>query len=166
MLTKSVSRRELFRGLPSRRASGIYPPGASALGLSVCTGCNLCAEHCPTGVIVLVDGLPSVEFSLGECTFCGECRAACPEPVFEPAAAFRFPHIAAIADGCLAKQDVACQSCSERCPEQAIRFQPRLGGPFVPEINDQICTGCGACLQVCPVGAIVTKLRELEQVHV
>ncbi|WP_307236519.1 ferredoxin-type protein NapF [Pararhizobium capsulatum] len=166
MFTKSISRRDLFRGPSSRRASGIYPPGASALGLSACTGCNLCAEHCPTGIIVLVDSLPSVDFSLGECTFCGECRAACPEPVFEPDAAVRFPHVAVIASGCLAKQDVACQSCGESCPEQAIRFRPRLGGPFVPEFNEQICTGCGACMQVCPVGAIGTKPRALEPAHV
>ncbi|MDQ0318472.1 ferredoxin-type protein NapF [Pararhizobium capsulatum DSM 1112] len=165
MFTKSISRRDLFRGLPTRSAGGIYPPGASDLGLSTCTGCNLCAEHCPTGIIVLVDGLPSVDFSLGACTFCGECGTACPEPVFEPEAVFRFPHVAAIADSCLAKQDVACQSCGESCPVQAIRFRPRLGGPFVPELDDQICSGCGACLQVCPVGSIGTKPRALELVH-
>lgn len=159
----SISRRDLFLGSSSRRANRICPPGVSDRGLSACTGCNLCAEHCPTGIIVLVDRLPSVDFSQGECTFCGACRTACPEPVFEPA--FRFSHVAAIADGCLAKQDVACQSCGESCPEQAIRFQPRLGGPFVPALNEQICNGCGACMQVCPVGAIGTKPRETEPAH-
>lgn len=166
MRAEFISRRDLFLGSSARKSRGICPPGASSRSLQSCTGCGLCAEHCPTGIIGLINGLPSLDFSSGECTFCGECRTVCPEPVFEPDAVRRFPHAAVITDACLTKQDVACQSCGESCPEQAIRFRPRLGGPFVPELNEQICNGCGACLQVCPVGAIGTKPREQEAADV
>ncbi|WP_081930074.1 4Fe-4S dicluster domain-containing protein [Rhizobium sp. YR295] len=79
-----------------------------------------------------------------------------------PASGIARPDIATVTDACLAKQDVACQSCGESCPENAIRFRPRLGGPFLPDLDEQLCTGCGACLEVCPAGAIATKPRKLE----
>ena len=162
MRTEPISRRDLFLGRAAARKAGICPPGASAESLRACTGCGLCAERCPTGIIRLVDGLPSIDFSIGECTFCGQCAATCPEPVFATAPATRFAHAAVIGDACLARRNVACQSCGECCPEQAIRFRPRIGGPFLPELDETICSGCGACLGVCPVGAIGLHAREAE----
>jgi len=110
--------------------------------------------------------MPSIDFAFGECTFCGECSSVCPEPVFLTVKADRFPHVAVVGDGCLAKRHVACQSCGECCPEQAIRFRPRMGGPFVPELNEALCSGCGACLSICPVSAIGLQAREMEAADV
>ena len=62
--------------------------------------------------------------------------------------------IAAISDACLARAGVFCMSCRDACPEQAIVFSPRLGGAFLPEVAAAQCTGCGACLSPCPVGAL------------
>jgi ferredoxin-type protein NapF len=59
-----------------------------------------------------------------------------------------------IADHCLARQFVHCQSCGDVCPAQAIGFRPRLGGPPLPTISAARCTGCGDCLSVCPVDAL------------
>ncbi len=37
-----------------------------------------------------------------------------------------------------------------------------MGGPFQPEIDVDACNGCGACIAVCPVGAVsVTARQEL-----
>lgn len=163
MQTASLSRRELLLGRPTARAAIICPPGATIASLeATCTGCGLCAERCPTGIIALVGGLPSIDFALGECTFCGECSAACPEPVFEAEQATRFPHVAAIDDTCLARRGISCLSCGESCPVQAIRFRPRIGGPFEPELSAELCSGCGACLAVCPVNAIGLAPRKAE----
>ncbi|HXV30694.1 MAG TPA: 4Fe-4S binding protein, partial [Sinorhizobium sp.] len=96
----------------------------------------------------------------GECNFCGNCMRACPEPVFEAVETRRFAHVVAIAESCLARNDVACQSCRDSCPELAIRFRPRTGGPFLPEVDGDLCSGCGACIGICPVGAIHTRERE------
>lgn len=165
MGAQPLSRRELFTGRAVAKPVRIRPPGVSEPSLSACTSCGLCTERCPTGIIRLADGLPFVDFSRGECTFCGACAEACPEPVFTATDVRRFPHVAAIADTCLARRNVACQSCGESCPEQAIRFRPRMGGPFVPELDAAKCTGCGACLGNCPVDAIAIKMPEAEVAH-
>ncbi|MBB4279222.1 ferredoxin-type protein NapF [Rhizobium mongolense] len=164
MRAEPLSRRQFLVGSPVSRHARIPPPGASAEGLEACTGCGLCAERCPTGIIRLVDALPSIDFELGECTFCGACKSACPEPVFQPEPAKRFAHVAVVTEGCLAKKDVACQSCGESCPEHAIRFRPRIGGPFLPELREEMCSGCGACLKICPVAAIALRARDMEAV--
>lgn len=166
MRTEPISRRELFVGRSVARTPGICPPGATLESLDACTGCGRCAERCPSGIIRLSDGVPSIDFARGECTFCGECSAACPEPVFVLNNVTRFAHVAVVGDACLARNDVACQSCGECCPEQAIRFRPRIGGPFLPELNEAICSGCGACLTICPVGAIELQARDMETADV
>lgn len=159
-----TTRRELFFGRQAERKR-VPPPGVALDSLTACTGCGSCVESCPTHIISLVDKRPSLDFSGGECTFCGDCARACPEPVFTAEHVTRFAHVAAIGDGCLAQNYVACQSCRDACPEQAIRFRPRAGGPFLPEVDTDSCSGCGACIGLCPVGAIGTAARHEEGVH-
>lgn len=160
-MATSISRRAFFGGRQAAGFRRILPPGATAEGLLACNACGSCANACPTHIISLVDDLPSLDFSGGECTFCGECSKVCPEQVFQVPLLDRFPHIALITDSCLARDRVECQSCRDVCPEQAIRFRPQAGGPFLPALDDQLCNGCGACISVCPVAAI--KVRELSQ---
>jgi ferredoxin-type protein NapF len=62
--------------------------------------------------------------------------------------------IVTISDACLARAGVVCHTCGEACPEHAIRFPLRRGGPPLPIVGQDCCTGCGACVVVCPVGAI------------
>jgi Formate hydrogenlyase subunit 6/NADH:ubiquinone oxidoreductase 23 kD subunit (chain I) len=64
------------------------------------------------------------------------------------------PQAAEISDACLAMAGISCMACRDDCPEDAIRFVPRLGGPFTPAIDDAACTRCGACAGVCPTAAI------------
>ena len=59
-----------------------------------------------------------------------------------------------ISDACLARAGVLCQACGDACPERAIRFALRRGGPPLPDVDQDRCTACGACVPVCPVGAI------------
>lgn len=156
MRQEALSRRDFLRGGRQGEIARIRPPGIAEEALSSCTGCGKCVEHCPTGIVHLAHGLPMVDFSTGECTFCGACAQHCPEPVFCEPAATRFDHVIAIAASCLPFQRVDCQACRDACPTEAIRFRPVRGGPFVPDVIADACTGCGACISVCPVGAVST----------
>ena len=160
----NLGRRNFLQGR-TVPASGIPPPGASKDGLQACTGCAACVEACPTGIISLVRGYPALDFTIGECTFCGECANACPEPVFSGETPRRFAHAVAISSSCFAKSGIACQSCRDICPEQAIRFTPRIGGPFVPELDEDACSACGACIGVCPASAIGVSERGKADIH-
>lgn len=88
----------------------------------------------------------------GECTFCGACAEACPEPVFGDTG--HTAHRADITDDCLTHAGIACMTCRDTCPEAAITMQPRIGGPFLPRLEAASCTGCGACISACPADAI------------
>ncbi|MBL0372942.1 ferredoxin-type protein NapF [Rhizobium sp. KVB221] len=165
MLDSVETRRSLLFGLGRARPSGPLPPGATRESIGLCSGCGECAAGCPQRIIRMDNGAPTVDFSLGECNFCGECGARCPEAVFVTAHAMRFDHVARIEDHCLALNSVDCQSCRDVCPEMAIRFVPARGKPFQPTLDAARCSGCGACLSVCPVQAIGLSHQQAEAQH-
>lgn len=154
MTKTEITRRAFMAGyhLPQRRA--IVPPGLTRVSAETCGGCDTCASVCPSGIILLVDGAPTIEFRNGECTFCGACAEHCPKGLFDIGSVTRFDHTVSISSSCLALNNIECQSCRDVCPPGAIRFQPRRGGPFLPAIIAPDCTGCGACIAVCPSNAV------------
>jgi ferredoxin-type protein NapF len=155
---EGFSRRGFLTGRPAP-AFRPLPPGISMEALSACTGCGDCVAACPQQILLVAEGRVAVDFSLDECTFCGACATACPEPVFSDSRAMQ--HVAAISDACLARRGVTCMTCRDACPENAIRFAPRAGGPFLPVLDAGLCTGCGACIGPCPSNAIAARPREV-----
>ncbi len=96
-----------------------------------------------------------MNFSHGECTFCGQCASACrPGALVRNSDDAPWPYKASAGESCLARQQVECRSCGDFCPEGALRFPPRAGGPALPVLLEERCTGCGACQAPCPTGAI------------
>lgn len=151
---------------PVAQPEAVRPPWARAASVeAACTGCGACVPACPQGIITLDPAnRPALSFAAAECSFCGACAQACPEPVFDRALA-PFPHIVAIGPSCFATRGIVCESCSDACPESAIRFRPRLGGPALPELSADRCNGCGACIAACPSLAIAARPRTTEAVH-
>jgi ferredoxin-type protein NapF len=130
----------------------------------LCTQCEKCVASCEENIIVKGDGgFPEIDFTQGECTFCAACANACPEPLFikhDPALTVKPPpwsYHATISEQCLTYSNVSCQSCQDSCEPSAIRFQYTIGAPPTPEINLDACTGCGACVAICPSQAIGIK---------
>lgn len=157
MLAPSLQRRAFLRGRSAAEAP-LRPPWAGDEGdfLDACTTCSACVAACPAGVLVEGEGRhPVFDPSRGECTFCAACVEAC-----EPHA-LDFGHAdppwrlkARVAGACLTHRGVVCLSCRDVCSEAAIRFRP-AAGVSRPELDSERCTGCGACVSVCPASAIV-----------
>jgi ferredoxin-type protein NapF len=97
---------------------------------------------------------PIVSFDGNECTFCEKCAQACEEPVFDLSRAQAFELKATIKSGCLQEHGISCQSCRDTCPQSAIRVD-LTKRPFGRlKVDETACTGCGACLAVCPQDVI------------
>ena len=59
-----------------------------------------------------------------------------------------------IAEHCLARDKIYCESCRDVCEVGAIRFKLQSGQVPLPSIQMEACTGCGDCIRSCPVSAI------------
>lgn len=121
----------------------------------LCTRCGECARVCDTQIIVSGDGgFPTVDFSIDECTFCYRCADVCQEQIFLTEAETPWHAKASINETCLAKQNVECRSCGELCEPMAIQFKLEVGKVAQPHISHDKCSGCGACVAVCPSSSI------------
>jgi ferredoxin-type protein NapF len=159
-----LSRRQF---LNPGRATGqvpVRPPWAASEDKFplVCTGtgCGECTRACPEGIVAPGSGrLPEVDFYLGECTFCGACASACETGALDRGRYRKpFDRVATIdSRACLAEQGVECRVCGDYCSNRAIRAVYRKGNVPAPRIEPSECSGCGACIAPCPVGAIGTK---------
>ena len=153
----NLSRRQLFtRRKVMDRPS--LPWVKEAQFTDLCTQCGECIKQCPTKIIHPGDGgFPRVDFQHGECTFCYQCAEACPEPLFLPKTEPAWQARAVIEDSCLATKNIDCRSCGDSCEPFAIRFKLAVGSVAQPQIDMASCTGCGACVSVCPTSAITIK---------
>ncbi len=156
------------------RKNPISPPGSIGVERfsSYCTACHLCISSCPTQVLFpsLFDyGLagifqPKMNYEASYCNFdCVICSQVCPSGAILPLDPDTKKQVQIgkaffVKDDCIVvtkKKD--CGACSEHCPTKAVRMVPyeRL---VLPEVNDDLCIGCGAC-RACMSGT--TKKSDL-----
>lgn len=96
--------------------------------------------------------------------FLYRCAEACPEMLFRPTTEQPWDIKAQINPSCFAQNKIECRSCGDMCEVQAIRFKLQVGGVALPELDTDVCNGCGgACLSVCPASAISMLMTELEE---
>ena len=155
-IRSTFSRRQLFTGRFRTEPAAIRPPWTSEESISShCERCGLCAKACSEGIIHIgEDGFPTIRFAAGECTFCYACAEACPAPVFAPRDTAPWHLRPAVGDRCFTAHGIYCRSCGDACPERAIQFRAALGGRAEITIDLAACTGCGACVSVCPRNAV------------
>ena len=99
-----------------------------------------------------------MDYRVNYCTYeCTLCTSACPTGAILPLALdakklVQIGKVQFVKDDCVVvskKKD--CAACSEHCPTKAVQMVPYEGKLMIPETNNEICVGCGACEHACPV---------------
>lgn len=101
-----------------------------------CISCGACADICPTQAIVQRSGTYIVQQNL--CIGCGACAPECPVEAISPGTLIVVPTVDL-------NECIQCAACDAECP---------TGAMSSGVITSALCSGCRACVPVCPVAAI------------
>jgi ferredoxin len=154
--------------IPEEKNYPVSPPGSLSLRhfTRVCTACQLCVSQCPTGVLQPsftqfgLEGYmqPHMDYYANYCNYeCVRCGDVCPTGAILPLRddnkqTLQIGKVIFIKENCVVyTENTACGSCSEHCPTQAVKMVPYQGSLTIPETDNSICVGCGACEYACPV---------------
>lgn len=156
-----------WSGYWSARQNGISPPGSKSIThfTTYCSACHLCVSQCPTQVLYPAifeygaEGIfqPRMNYDACYCNYeCTVCGEVCPTGAILPLTVeekklVQIGKAVFVKDDCVVVADKKdCAACSEHCPTKAVHSVPYEGSLKVPELNNDICTGCGACEHACP----------------
>jgi len=142
------------------------PPGAAPEEefKALCVRCGNCIRTCPKRILhAAVNPLdppgflaPIVKTGPGYCfEYCKQCTDVCPTRAIRPLTLSEKQQTTiGLAEvnrsTCLAwDKGEYCMICAEYCPYHAIRAV-KHNGVNCPEVDPEICRGCGACQVQCP----------------
>ena len=157
-----------FEELNQHHTQPLMPPGAVDRKhfQSLCTACQLCVARCPEQVLrpsVAENGWkgfwqPLMDFDRAFCAYdCNVCGEVCPTGALTPLP-LEQKHITRAGMVHFFKcrcvvhvEGTSCGACAEHCPTQAVHMVPFRGDLTIPEVDPDLCIGCGACEFICPV---------------
>jgi ferredoxin len=151
-----------------RNRSAVLPPGVGSLARfqNLCTACQLCVTNCPDQVLrpsITQHGLagflqPYQDFDVSFCSYnCSNCSQICPTGAIRPITVeqrrlVRTGTAHFNRDLCVVKTNgTSCGACNEHCPTQAVHMVPYENDLTIPEVDPDLCIGCGGCEFICPV---------------
>ena len=141
----------------------IRPPGAQneEIFQKLCNRCGECIRACPFFSLQPVfkgnqfdQGTPSLRLGEAFCRFCEDipCIKACPTGALSAKIFQENPKIGQakiIPANCVRSKKTDCNKCIQKCAKHANAISAS-SSKDLPVINLEKCTGCGACLLVCP----------------
>lgn len=154
-----------------KKTQPILPPGANDKEHLIhhCTACQLCVAKCPSNVLkpsltdLGVRGflVPVATFERGFCNYhCTICAEVCPTAALTPMPVeekykLQIGRVVFLEENCVVHtQETNCGACAEHCPTGAVTMIP-YGPPgsalTIPKLDADLCVGCGACENICPV---------------
>jgi len=190
ILSQEKSKENAISTVAKTKNNVAMPPGAvDKLHFhSLCTACLLCVSSCPTNVLQasfleygFTDMLkPFMDFSSGFCNYqCSKCLQVCPTNALrslsqETKMLTQIGVAKFVKENCIVfTNHTDCGACSEHCPTKAVHMVPHAD-IFIPQVNESICIGCGACEYICPVlpykaiyveGSTIQRLAEKPKVE-
>jgi len=160
------------------KSSFVRPPGAIAEEpfLKACTSCDDCIRACPHWVIrkagpelgETMEGTPIILPAENPCLMCADfpCIAACESGALTlvPDAFIRIG-VARVDDAaCYMALGQPCDYCMTHCPTRPKAIHA-LDRGMVAQVEDDLCTGCGKCAEICPADAISIVDHRLEPIE-
>ena len=139
-----------YAGVGDCRAMAYVPGGGPKACSYGCMGYGSCVAACPFDAIHIVDGIAKVDKEA--CKACGKCVETCPRHLIE-----LIPYEAKLAVACSSEDKgpkvmkvcevgcIGCKLCEKQCQFDAIHVLDN-----VAHIDQEKCTGCGACAAKCP----------------
>ena len=160
----------------------ITPPGSLSIERfkDLCTGCHLCVTQCPSQVLRPVgmeygfDYLlkPHMSYLNSYCNYeCTVCSEVCPTHAIRPItkeekATTQVGVAHFFINRCIVHtENTDCGACSEHCPTQAVQMVPYKGTLTIPQVNPDLCIGCGGCESICPVRPMRAIIIKANDVH-
>lgn len=146
----------------------VTPPGSGSLKAfrDKCTGCHICVVRCPTQVLrpagfeFGLDYLlrPHCAFVSSYCNYdCMVCSEVCPSGAIS-LASVEDKHTTQVGVATFNKNRCVvntngtdCGACAEHCPTTAVHMVPYTGTLTIPQVEPELCIGCGGCESICPV---------------
>jgi Pyruvate/2-oxoacid:ferredoxin oxidoreductase delta subunit len=169
----------IVRRVARAESTPIRPPGAlpEERLSAACARCGNCTRVCPEGILHPdlgasgVAGLltPVVRIEPGYCSeWCNACNRVCPTGAI---ARMGLDEKRTVSIGtarvehklCLAwERHQHCVVCDEYCAYHAVKTVMHGGVPC-PEVDPDVCRGCGLCQTVCPAEQVAIVVHAKPQ---
>lgn len=150
----------------------LLPPGSPSWShlIENCNKCYDCVSSCPHEALRVIwntgddrEGLPGIYANISACQNCTQrpCISVCPSNALQPEESGARGQVIHIEErNCLSYQDQFCITCTNQCPGEHKALI--LDSQGHPAWIQELCAGCGICIQACPApgGAITIRYKE------
>ena len=171
---------EVLPKVAPEREAPLTPPGSKSIRdfYRRCKACQLCVAECPNNVLRPSGSLehlmqPEMSFEKGWCRpECTRCSELCPSGAIRPVSReekteYHVGTARVNLEECLSATGKShCGKCVRVCPNGAILMvKDPATGNLVPTVAEEVCVGCGACENLCPVRPVSAITVHGKQEH-